>query len=64
MSNTSLSMCYGKSQIVVLTTKHINMKKSIPDKIAHQQLKLPLFIVEKHHKGTKEHSDKNIGSGN
>ena len=56
-------MCYGKSQIAVLITKHINMNKSIYDKIAHQQLKLPLVIVEKHHKCTEEHSDKNIGSG-
>ena len=39
------------------------MNKSIHDKIAHQQLKLPLLIVEKHHKDTEEHSDKNIGSG-
>ena len=39
------------------------MNKSIHDKIAHQQLKLPLLIVEKHLKGTGEHSDKNIGSG-
>ena len=38
MSNASLFMCYGKSQIAVLTTKHINMNKSIHDKIAHQQL--------------------------
>ena len=63
MSNASLSMCYGKSQIVVLTTKNINMSESIHDKIAHQQLKLPLIIVEKHHKCTEEHSDKNIGLG-
>ena len=57
-------MCYGKSQIAVLITKHINMKKSIYDKITHQQLKIPLLIVEKkHRKGTEEHSDKNIGSG-
>ena len=34
------------------------MNKGIHDKIAHQQLKLPLLIVEKHHKGTEEHSDK------
>ena len=39
------------------------MNKSIHDKIAHQQLKLPLLIVEKHHKGTEEHLDNNIGSG-
>ena len=47
MSNAPLFMCYGKSQIAVLITKHINMNKSIYDKIAHQQLKLPLLIVEK-----------------
>ena len=63
MTNAPLSMCYGKSQIAILITKHINMNKSIYDKIAHQQLKLPLLIVEKHHKGTEEHLDKNIGSG-
>ena len=57
-------MCYGKSHIVVLITKHINMNKSIYDKIAHQQFKLSLLIVEKHHKSTEEHSDKNIGSRN
>ena len=62
MSNAPLSMCYGRSQIAVILTKHINMNKSIHDKIAHQQLKLPLLIVQKHHKGTEEHSDKNIGS--
>ena len=39
------------------------MNKSIHDKIAHQQLKLPLLIVEGIIKDTKEHSDKNIGSG-
>ena len=34
------------------------------DKIAHQQFKLSLLIVEKkQHKSTKEHSYKNIGSG-
>ena len=38
------------------------MNKSIHDKIAHQQLKLPLLIVEKHHKDTEEHLDTNIGS--
>ena len=38
------------------------MNKSIYDKIAHQQLKLPLLIVEKHRKGAEEHSDKSIGS--
>ena len=42
------------------TYKH---EQRIHDKIAHQQLKLPLLIVEKHRKGTEEHSDKNIGSG-
>ena len=57
-------MCYGKSQIVVLITKHINMNKSVYDKIAHQRSKFPLLIVEKHHQGTEKHSDKNIGSGN
>ena len=63
MSNAPLFMCYGKSQIAFLITKHINMNKSIYDKIAHQQLKLPLLMVEKRHpKGTEEHSDKNIGS--
>ena len=62
MSNAPLSMCYGKSQIAALLTKHINMNKNIHDKIAHQQLKLPLLIVEKHHKCIEEHSDKNIGS--
>ena len=46
MSNAPLFMCYGKSQIAVLITKHINMNKSIYDKIAHQQLKIPLLIVE------------------
>ena len=56
-------MCYGRSQIAVLITKHRNMNKSLYDKIAHQQLKIPLLIVEKHRKGTEEHSDKNIGSG-
>ena len=63
MSNALLSICYGKSQIAILVTKHINTNKSMYDKIAHQQLKLPLLIVEKYHKDTKEHSDKNIGSG-
>ena len=62
MSNATLFMCYGKSHIVVLTTKHMNMNKSIHDKVDHQQLTLPLLIVEKHLKGTEEHSDKNIGS--
>ena len=54
-------MCYGKSQIVVLITKHINMNKSIYDKISHQQLKNPITHSGKHHKGTEEHLDKNIG---
>ena len=63
MSNASLSMCYGKSQIAVLITKPTNMNKSIHDKIAHQWLKIPLLIVENITKYTKEHSDKNIGSG-
>ena len=63
MSNALLSICYGKSQIAVLITKHINMNKSIHDKIAHQQLILPLLIVENIIKKTKGHSDKNIGSG-
>ena len=63
MSNALLSICYGKSQIAVLITKHINMNKSIHDKIAHQQLRLSLLIVENIIKKTKEHSDKNIGSG-
>ena len=53
MSNAILFMCYGKSQIAVLITTHINMNKSIHDKIAHQQLKLPLLIVERHHKDTE-----------
>ena len=35
-----------KSQIAIPGTKHINMNKSIHDKIAHQQLKLPLIKVE------------------
>ena len=39
------------------------MKKSIHDKIAHQQLRLSLLIVENIIKKTKEHLDKNIGSG-
>ena len=63
MSNALLSKCYGQSQIVVLITEHINMNESIHDKIAHHQLKIPLLIVENITKYTKEHSDKNIGSG-
>ena len=58
MSNALLSMCYGKSQIAVLITKPINRNKSIHDKIAHQQLKIPLLIVEDITKYTKEHSIK------
>ena len=50
MSNALLFMCYGKSQIVVLITKHINMNKSIHDKIAHQQLKDPITHGGRHHK--------------
>ena len=42
-------MCYGKLQIVVLITKHINMNKSIDDKIAHQPLKLPLLCCCRNH---------------
>ena len=56
-------MCYGKSQIAALLTKHINMNKSIHDKIAYQQLKTPLLMVEDIIKNTEEHSNKNIGSG-
>ena len=63
MSNALLFMCYGKLQIAVLITKHINMNKSMHDKIAHQQLRLSLLIVEKDIiKVLKNHSDKNIGS--
>ena len=63
MSNAPLSMCYGKSQLTALLTKHINMNKNMHDKIAHQQLKTPLLMVEDITKCTKEHSNKNIGSG-
>ena len=63
MSNALLSKYYGKSQIVVLITKHLNMNESIYDKIAHHQLKIPLLIVEKITKYTREHLDKNIGLG-
>ena len=63
MSNAILFMCYGKSQIAILITKHINMNKSIHDKIAHQQLRLPLLIVENIINKNKEHLYKNIGSG-
>ena len=38
MSNAILFVCYGKSHIVVLITKHTDTNKSIYDKIAHQQL--------------------------
>ena len=63
MSNVILSMCYGKSQIAALMTKHINMNESIHDKIAHQQLKNPITHSRRHHKDTEENLDKNIGSG-
>ena len=63
MINAILFMCYGKSQIAILITKHINMNKSIHDKIAHQQLKTPLLMVEDIIKYIEEHSNKNIGSG-
>ena len=62
MSNVILFICYGKSQIAILRTKHISMNKDIHDKIAHQQLKPPLLIVENITKYTREHSGKNIGS--
>ena len=62
MSNVILFTCYGKSQIVVPRIEHINMNKTIHDKIAHQQLKLPLLIVEKIIEYTREHSCKSIGS--
>ena len=62
MSNVILFTCYSKSQITVPRTKHINMNKSVHDKIAHQQLKLPLLIVENVTEYTGEHSSKNIGS--
>ena len=54
MSNAPLFMCYGKSQIAVLRTKHINMNKNMYDKIAHQQFKLSLLTVEKNHKSTEK----------
>ena len=38
------------------------MNKSIHDKIAHQQLKLPLLKVENITEYTREHSGKNIVS--
>ena len=53
MSNAILSMCYGKSQIAAFITKHINMNKSIHDKIAHKQLKIPITNSGKHHKDTE-----------
>ena len=62
MSNVILFTCYGKSQISIPRTKHISMNKDIHDKIAHQQLKLPLLIVENIIEYTREHSGKNIGS--
>ena len=62
MSNVILSTCYDKSQIVVPRTKHISMNKDIHDKIAHQQLKPPLLIVEIITEYTREHLDKDIGS--
>ena len=37
------------------------MNKSIHDKIAHQQLKISLLIVENITEYTREHSGKNIG---
>ena len=39
----------------------MNMNKSIHDKIAHQQLKFPLLIVEDITEYTREHLGKNIG---
>ena len=62
MSNVIQFTCYGKSQIVVPRTKHTNMNKSIHDKIAHQQLKLPLLIMENITEYTREPSGKNAGS--
>ena len=62
MSNVILFTCYGKSQIAIPRTKHTNMNKSIHDKTAHQQLKLPLLIVENITEYTREHSGRNIGS--
>ena len=62
MSNVILFTCYDKSQIVVPKTKHISMNKDIHNKIAHQQLKPPLLIVENITEYTREHSGKNIGS--
>ena len=62
MSNVILFSCYGQSQIAIPRTKHMNMNKSIHDKIAHQQLKIQLLIVENITEYTREHSGKNIGS--
>ena len=64
MSNVILFTYYGKSQIATPRTKHINMNKSIHDKIAHQQLKNPITHSEKKNitENTREHSDKNVGS--
>ena len=62
MSNAPLSMCYGKSQLAALLTKHININQNIHDKIAHQQLKIPLLIVENVTEYTREDSGRNIGS--
>ena len=45
-----------------LQPKHINMNKSIHDKIAHQQLTIPLLIVENITEYTRERSGENIGS--
>ena len=44
-----------------LESKHINMNKDIHDKIAHQQLKSPLLVVEMITEYTREHSSNNIG---
>ena len=62
MSNAILFTCHSESQTAVLRTKHTNMNKSIHDKTTHQQLKLPLLIVENITEYTREHSGKNIGS--
>ena len=51
-----------QTQIAVPRTKHISMNKYIHDKIAHQQLKPPLLIVENITEYTREHSGKNISS--
>ena len=42
MSNAILFRCYGKLQTAALITKHLNISKSIREKIAHQQLKHPI----------------------